>query len=154
MIRIDSLWLAVEPIDMRARSERLLARVVQAFGAAQSHHTYLFSNAGHTRMKLFVHDGFGVWCAVGRLNQGRFTWPAYRPRPSDRRSLLASNQVGGYHRPFVSCPAGFDLSGCEHGPGKQIFGGHRAAPAAGRAAGVPRSPKSRASPTLDIPLPI
>lgn len=26
MIRIDALWLAVEPIDMRAESERLLAR--------------------------------------------------------------------------------------------------------------------------------
>ncbi|MCY0854171.1 hypothetical protein [Cupriavidus sp. D39] len=32
------LWLAVEPIDMRAGTERLLARVVQVFGAAHSHH--------------------------------------------------------------------------------------------------------------------
>ncbi|MHA3014397.1 Transposase [Cupriavidus necator] len=37
MIRIDAPWLAVEPIDMRAGSERLLARVVQVFGAAQAH---------------------------------------------------------------------------------------------------------------------
>ncbi|MDX6007421.1 IS66 family insertion sequence element accessory protein TnpB [Cupriavidus necator] len=51
-------------------------RAVQVFGAAQSHHAYLFSNARHTRMKLLVHDGFGVWCAARRLNQGRFTWPA------------------------------------------------------------------------------
>ena len=29
MIRIDSLWLAVEPTDMRAGAERLLASVVQ-----------------------------------------------------------------------------------------------------------------------------
>ena len=35
MIRIDSLWLAVDPMDMRAGTERLLARVVQVFGAAQ-----------------------------------------------------------------------------------------------------------------------
>ena len=28
-----------------------------------------------TRMKLLVHDGFGVWCAARRLNQGRFAWP-------------------------------------------------------------------------------
>ena len=32
MIRIDRLWLAVEPLDMRAGAERLLARVVQVFG--------------------------------------------------------------------------------------------------------------------------
>ncbi|XDA04901.1 hypothetical protein LPA45_33540 (plasmid) [Cupriavidus sp. Agwp_2] len=33
---------------MRAGSERLLARVVQVFGAAQSHHAYLFANAPRT----------------------------------------------------------------------------------------------------------
>ncbi|MCY0853156.1 hypothetical protein [Cupriavidus sp. D39] len=32
------LWQAVEPIDMRAGTERLLARVVQVFGAPHSHH--------------------------------------------------------------------------------------------------------------------
>ena len=75
MIRIDSLWLAVEPIDMRAGAERLLARVVQVFGAAQAHHGYLFANARTSRIKLLVHDGFGVWCAARRLNAGRFVWP-------------------------------------------------------------------------------
>jgi transposase len=41
MIRIDAMWLAVEPVDMRAGVERLLARVVQVFGAARAHHGYL-----------------------------------------------------------------------------------------------------------------
>lgn len=36
MIRIDAMWLSVEPIDMRACTERLLARVVQVFGVAQA----------------------------------------------------------------------------------------------------------------------
>lgn len=45
------------------------------FGAARSHHAYLFANARRTRVKLVVHDGFGLWCAVRRLNQGRFSWP-------------------------------------------------------------------------------
>ena len=40
MIRIDSLWLATTPIDMRMGTERLLARVVQVFGSAQAHHGY------------------------------------------------------------------------------------------------------------------
>lgn len=74
MIRIDSLWLAVEPMDMRAGAERLLARVVHVFGSAQAHHGYLFANARTTRIKLLVHDGFGVWCAARRLNAGRFVW--------------------------------------------------------------------------------
>ena len=75
MIRIDSLWLGVEPVDMRAGADRLLARVVQVFGCAQAHHGYLFANARATRIKLLVHDGFGVWCAARRLNEGRFVWP-------------------------------------------------------------------------------
>ena len=75
MIRIDQLWLAVEPLDMRAGAERLLARVVQVFGCAQAHHGYLFANARATRIKLLVHEGFGVWCAARRLNDGRFVWP-------------------------------------------------------------------------------
>ena len=79
MIRIDTLWLAVEPLDMRAGVERLLARVVQVFGCAQAHHGYLFANARATRIKLLVHDGFGVWCAARRLNDGRFVWPHEAP---------------------------------------------------------------------------
>jgi transposase len=75
VIRIDALWLAVEPMDMRAGTERLLASVVQVFGQAQAHHGYLFANARATRIKLLVHDGFGVWCAARRLNAGRFAWP-------------------------------------------------------------------------------
>lgn len=76
MIRIDAMWLAVQPLDMRAGADRLIARVVEVFGAAQAHHGYLFANARGTRMKLLVHDGFGVWCATRRLNQGRFVWPS------------------------------------------------------------------------------
>lgn len=75
MIRIDAMWLSTEPVDMRAGAERLLARVVQVFGVAQAHHGYLFANARGTRIKLLVHDGFGIWCAARRLNTGRFVWP-------------------------------------------------------------------------------
>ena len=75
LIQIDALWLAVQPIDMRAGADALLARVVQVFGSAQAHHGYLFANARSTRIKLLMHDGFGVWCAARRLNQGAFEWP-------------------------------------------------------------------------------
>ena len=62
MIRIDALWLSVEPMDMRVGAERLLARVVQVFGEARARHGYLFANTRANRVKLLVHDGFGVWC--------------------------------------------------------------------------------------------
>ena len=74
MIRIDQLWLCTAPMDMRAGAERLLACVVQVNGGAHAHHGYLFANARASRLKLLVHDGFGVWCATRRLHAGRFVW--------------------------------------------------------------------------------
>ena len=61
MIRIDAMWLAAQPVDMRTGPDRLIALVVQVFGAAQAHHGHLFANARGNRMKLVVHDGFGGW---------------------------------------------------------------------------------------------
>lgn len=74
MIRIDALWLCVQPQDMRAGADRLLAVVVNTLGEARAHHGYLFANARASRLKLLVHDGFGVWCATRRLHAGRFVW--------------------------------------------------------------------------------
>ena len=82
VIRIDAVWLAVQPIDMRTGVDRLLASVVQVFGAAQAHHGYLFANARSSRIRLLVHDGFGVWCAARRLNQGSFEWPRHVAAPA------------------------------------------------------------------------
>jgi transposase len=76
VIRVDAIWLAVEPLDMRAGTETALGRVVRVFGAARPHHAYVFANRRANRMKVLVHDGIGVWLAARRLNQGRFTWPA------------------------------------------------------------------------------
>lgn len=75
MIRIDQIWLAVEPMDMRAGTETALSRVVTVFGAVQPHHAYVFANRRANRLKVLVHDGMGVWLAARRLHQGRFTWP-------------------------------------------------------------------------------
>ncbi|MEN1743130.1 IS66 family insertion sequence element accessory protein TnpB, partial [Pseudomonas aeruginosa] len=74
MIRIERIWLATEPLDMRAGTETALARVVQVFGAAQPHCAYLFTNKRANRMKVLVHDGFGIWLAARRLNRGRLAW--------------------------------------------------------------------------------
>ena len=74
-MRVDAVWLAVEPLDLRAGTEAALARVVTVFGAARPHHAYLFANKRANRMKVLVHDGIGVWLAARRLNRGKFVWP-------------------------------------------------------------------------------
>jgi len=75
VIRVDAVWLAVEPLDLRAGTESALTRVVNVFGAARPHHAYLFANRRANRMKVLVHDGIGVWLAARRLNSGKFVWP-------------------------------------------------------------------------------
>ncbi len=75
MIRIDALWLAVDPMDMRAGTDTALARVVRVFGSARPHHAYLFANRRANRIKVLVHDGIGIWLAARRLHRGRFVWP-------------------------------------------------------------------------------
>ncbi|MDH1381328.1 IS66 family insertion sequence element accessory protein TnpB [Comamonas aquatica] len=89
MIRIDAVWMSCEPLDMRAGTETALARVVQVFGAAHPHHAYLFANARANRMKVLVHDGFGVWLAARRLHQGRFVWG----EPNSARLPLSQEQL-------------------------------------------------------------
>lgn len=44
ILRVDAIWLATEPMDMRAGPDTALARVVQVFGEARAHHAYLFAN--------------------------------------------------------------------------------------------------------------
>ncbi|QHF47931.1 hypothetical protein PspS35_10140 [Pseudomonas sp. S35] len=48
MIRNDSIWLATQPMDMRAGTDTALARIVAVLGAAKPHCAYLFAN----RMKM------------------------------------------------------------------------------------------------------
>ncbi len=89
MIRIERIWLAVEPVDMRSGMDRLLARVVQVFGASQPHHAYVFANRRGTRLKVLVCDGFGMWLAVRRLHQGSVHWP----QPGDTQIELTAEQA-------------------------------------------------------------
>lgn len=89
MIAVEHIWLAARPVDMRAGFDTLLARVVTVFGAAHPHTAYCFANRRSTRLKVLVHDGFGVWVAARRLNQGRFVWAD----PDSERLALAPEQL-------------------------------------------------------------
>ena len=59
---------------MRAGPDTALARVVRVFGEARPHHAYLFANRRGSRLKVLVHDGFGLWLCARRLHQGKFLW--------------------------------------------------------------------------------
>jgi transposase len=54
--------------------ETLLAQVVQGYGEARPREAYLFANRRANRIKILVQDGFGLWLAVRRLQQGYFLW--------------------------------------------------------------------------------
>jgi len=85
--------VAIEPVDMRSGTERLLAQVVAVFGAAQAHHGYLFTNGSGTRLKLQLHDGFGVWGAArlaGARRVCRRSAHTGAIRLADRRPAMGS----------------------------------------------------------------
>jgi hypothetical protein len=76
-IRIDAMWLAAGPIDMRACADRLLACVVQVFGAAQAHHGYLFANARGTCIKFSCTTALAS--GARHASTTRAASPGYRP---------------------------------------------------------------------------
>ncbi|WP_411860336.1 IS66 family insertion sequence element accessory protein TnpB [Cupriavidus sp. TA19] len=106
-------------LDIRAGSERLLARVVQVFGAAQCRHAYLFANARYTRVKLLMHDGFGVLCAARRLNQGAL--PSLPVPPAHNRRRRSST-------PQCSACPGRASKTCAHLRGPPSVGGNPRCP--------------------------
>jgi len=99
VIRIDTAWLAVEPLDMRAGPDTALARVVRVFGEARPHHAYLFANRPATRLKVLVHDGFGLWLCARRLHQGKFSWATIGTSASLTQEQLQALVLGlPWHR--------------------------------------------------------
>ena len=98
MIRIDAIWLATAPLDMRAGTDTALARVVSVFGAARPHHAYLFANRSASRMKVLVYDGFGIWLAARRLNKGRFVWT------SGQNAVLVTLNAEQLHALVIGLP--------------------------------------------------
>lgn len=76
MIRPEQIWLAVEPVDMRCGMNSLTQLVQDSLGEpACGGRAYGFTNRTHTRLKLLVWDGTGVWLCQRRLHQGKFIWP-------------------------------------------------------------------------------
>lgn len=59
---------------MRSGMDTLMNQIIAVFGAAHAHNAYLFANRSANRMKVLVHDGFGVWLCSRRLHKGSFNW--------------------------------------------------------------------------------
>ncbi|MFM9926391.1 IS66 family insertion sequence element accessory protein TnpB [Variovorax sp. H27-G14] len=91
---MDAVWLACEPLDMRAGTESALGRVFKVLGEARPHHAYLFANRRANRMKVLVHDGIVVWLAARRLNAGKFIWPKDGSTLASTRSQLEALVLG------------------------------------------------------------
>ncbi len=93
VIRVEEIWLAVDPLDMRAGFDTALAHVVKVFGAAHPHHAYLFPNRRANRLKVLVHDGIGIWLAARWLNEGQLVWPHAGSQP--KQQVLTHEQLAG-----------------------------------------------------------
>jgi len=73
---------------MRAGVDTALARVVNVFGEAKAHNAYVFVNKRANRMKVLVHDSFGLWLCARRLYEGSFI----RAYMTQERSLALSHE--------------------------------------------------------------
>lgn len=77
------VFLAVQPVDLRASFDRLYGYVTEVLREdPRSGHWYGFVNKRHTRVKILVFDGTGLWVLNKRLCSGRFTWPTTPERPA------------------------------------------------------------------------
>lgn len=85
------VFLAVQPVDLRGGFDRLYGYVTEVLREdPRSGHWYGFVNKRHTRIKILVFDGTGLWVLNKRLCSGRFTWPK-----ADRPSLSLRNEAFG-----------------------------------------------------------
>ncbi len=81
LLRIDTVWMDNQPLDMRAGPKTTWARVVQVFGAAHLRLAYLLTQLWANRRKVFAHNGEAVWLPVQRLKTGQFVWGDARLSP-------------------------------------------------------------------------
>lgn len=70
------IFLAVEPVDMRAQFNGLWAQAEQKLREdPRSGSLFVFTNKHRNRLKMLYFDGSGVWVFAKRLESGRFSWP-------------------------------------------------------------------------------
>ena len=71
-----SIWIAVEPVDMRRGIDGLSMLVQTSLAHAPcAGSAFVFCNRAGNRIKVLLWDGTGVWLCQRRLHQGKFVWP-------------------------------------------------------------------------------
>jgi transposase len=70
------VFVALEPCDMRKGFNGLRGLVTEKLGEdPRSGALFVFTNRRHTRLKMLVWDGTGLWVCPKRLEEGTFSWP-------------------------------------------------------------------------------
>jgi transposase len=70
------VFLAVAPCDLRKSFNGLHALVTEQLGEdPRTGALFVFTNRRHTRLKILLFDGTGLWVCLKRLEQGTFSWP-------------------------------------------------------------------------------
>jgi transposase len=88
------IFVALQPVDMRAGFNRLYAHVQTRFHQDPlSGHLFVFTNRLRNRVKILYFDGSGLWVCAKRLERGTFGWPrgegaAQGLRPEELQVLL------------------------------------------------------------------
>ena len=109
------VFLAIEPCDLRKSFNGLHARVTESLGEdPRSGALFVFINRRHTRLKILLFDGTGLWVCTKRLEQGTFSWPRHA-EPQTTKLRLAPEALalltdgvdlrGGQLRPWYERPS-------------------------------------------------
>jgi transposase len=103
------VFLAVEPCDLRKSFNGLHARVTESLGEdPRSGALFVFINRRHTRLKILLFDGTGLWVCTKRLEEGTFSWPR-QVEPKTTKLSLAPEAL-------ALLTDGVDLRGAELRP--------------------------------------
>lgn len=82
------VFLAVAPCDLRKSFNGLLGLVTQQLGEdPRTGALFVFTNRRHTRLKILLFDGTGLWVCTKRLEKGTFSWPPSVEPPATKLRL-------------------------------------------------------------------
>lgn len=87
------VYLGVDPADMRKSFNGLFGLVKGTLlEDPLSGHLFVFTNRSHTRLKILLWDGSGLWVLAKRLEKGTFHWPTAKS-PTDRSLTMTMAEL-------------------------------------------------------------